>query len=119
MAEFIDGLCKVARCEVGPGHGREVEFGVGAFPQEEIAEALFAAGANEEIDVGHGGGAASVAGEVLREAVDTVARTHEVTFGGGEYRFARRVVDGDAQVETPSPCGGGFGGGARIGGRGF
>src|SRR5262249_41066872 len=37
--------------ELRPHAPREVELGVRAFPEEEIAEALFAAGADEEIDV--------------------------------------------------------------------
>src|SRR4030095_3671443 len=47
-----DRLREVGGAEVGPHPRREVELRVCALPQEEVAEALLTAGADEKIHVG-------------------------------------------------------------------
>ena len=42
--------------ELGPHHAREVELRVGALPEQEVAETLFAAAPDQQIDVGNGVG---------------------------------------------------------------
>ncbi len=37
--------------EVGPGHIAEVEFGIGQLPEQEVGQALFATGADDEVGV--------------------------------------------------------------------
>ena len=41
--------------EVGPQRGNEDELGIGRLPQQEVAGALLAGGADEQVDVGHVG----------------------------------------------------------------
>ena len=48
----MDGGLEVADSEIGPALGEEDEFGEGAFPEQEVGEALFAAGADQQVDVG-------------------------------------------------------------------
>src|SRR6185503_378556 len=48
----LDGLKERLGTEVGPHDGQEDELGVGGFEQQEIADAGFATGADQEIDVG-------------------------------------------------------------------
>src|SRR5262249_43928606 len=52
-AELSDGLLEVLLAEVGPQRVDEHQFGVGALPQQEIADALLAAGADQEIGIAH------------------------------------------------------------------
>jgi hypothetical protein len=49
--EFFEGGVEVGFVEVGPHAVGEDELGVGGFPEKKIGEALFSAGADEEIDV--------------------------------------------------------------------
>ena len=42
---------EVGRVEVGPEAVAEVELGVGGLPQQEVADALVAAGPDEQVDV--------------------------------------------------------------------
>ena len=48
----MDRGLEVADSEIGPALGEEDEFGEGAFPEQEVGEALFAACADQEVDVG-------------------------------------------------------------------
>ena len=57
-------FCEIVSGEVGPEAVDEAEFGVGALPQEEVGDALLAAGADQEIDVW----ASGVARDQPREA---------------------------------------------------
>ena len=75
--------------EVGPGRGGEVEFAVSALVEQIIAQALFSAGADEEIGVGLSGGVQMVGqalfGDVLgAQALGDVA----------EHFFGREAQDG-------------------------
>ena len=45
--EVLDGGGEIGAVEVGPEAGSEVEFGVGAFPKQEVAQTALAAGADE------------------------------------------------------------------------
>src|SRR5687768_10190109 len=47
-----DGLVERLRAEVRPEGLREVELGVGELPEEEVRDALLAAGADEEVGLG-------------------------------------------------------------------
>jgi hypothetical protein len=53
---FQERLEQVNPPEIGPERRRHVEFGVGELPEEEIADAVFAAGADHEIGIGQAGG---------------------------------------------------------------
>ena len=60
--------------EVGPEAIGDEDLGVGDLPQEEVGDALFARGANDEIGVGHTAGVETLGdfglGEAGFEAVD-------------------------------------------------
>jgi len=47
---FVHGGAEVGRREIGPHAFREDQFGVRGFPEQEIAQALFAAGPDQQID---------------------------------------------------------------------
>src|SRR5439155_16262971 len=51
-AEFADRRGEIGGADIRPVAVAEVELGVRALPQQEVAEALLAAGADEEVDVG-------------------------------------------------------------------
>ena len=50
-AEFAHCRFQIDGTEIGPHALREVEFGIGGLPQQEIGEAFLATGADEEINV--------------------------------------------------------------------
>ena len=49
--EIVECGAQVVGAEVRPQRVDEAELGVGRFPEQEIRQPLFAAGADEEIDV--------------------------------------------------------------------
>src|SRR5215467_1320705 len=94
--------------ELRPHASREVELGVRALPEEEIAEALFAAGANEEIDIADREGIVRDLREQVREAL--ARQLLAVRERGGLHDgLARRVIDGDAEMQVSAVGGGRFG----------
>src|SRR5690348_1087874 len=103
--EIVEGFCEVFGLKIGPHAGREEKLGVGAFPEEEIAEAAFASGADEQIDVrnrsaGIGDFAEAAAKFALR---DFEAGKHPA--GGTKNGVTRRVVNGDAKIERVAVSG--------------
>src|SRR5579864_408938 len=52
LLEFENHVTQVFGSEIGPPFGKKTEFGERAFPEQKIGEALLAAGANQEIDIG-------------------------------------------------------------------
>src|SRR5262245_46493942 len=48
-----DRLLKVLLAEVGPQRVDKHQLGIGALPQQEIADALLAAGADQQVGIGH------------------------------------------------------------------
>src|ERR1700732_4140591 len=52
LAVVDEGLGEMVATEVGPERRGDVDFGVGELPEEEVAQAHFAAGADEEVGVG-------------------------------------------------------------------
>ena len=79
----VDGV------EIGPHGAGEDELGVGAFPEEKVAEAPLAAGADQEI---HGRGPGALARDVAGEFAHAA--------GGGQDGVARGVVDCDAEAQA-------------------
>ena len=53
----LDGVREMAGAEVGPEHVLEDELGIGRLPQQEVGQALLAGGADDQVGVGHPGGA--------------------------------------------------------------
>ncbi len=56
QAELIEGPGKYLVGEIGPEFIDENKFRIGALPQQEIRNALFAAGADEQVGIGNAGG---------------------------------------------------------------
>src|SRR5690349_320745 len=52
-AELGDRLLEMVLAEVGPERVDEHQLGVGTLPEQEIADALLAAGADQQVGVGH------------------------------------------------------------------
>src|SRR5438270_47151 len=97
-AELGNRLLEMLLAEVGPQGVDEDQLGVGALPQQEIADALLAAGADQQIRVGHAGGQ-----QLALEArlVDALGRQFaggdapRQAAGGAQDLVARAVVDAD------------------------
>src|ERR1700676_1914441 len=114
--EFVEGGAEIGDGEIRPALGEEDEFGEGAFPQKEIGEALLAAGADEEINIG--GAAAMDFGEDLAEGIGGEFGDFVEFEGGVKDGCAGGVVDGEADVETRAVRGDGFGVGDDLAERG-
>src|SRR5690348_6235768 len=54
--EVAHGLFEIALGEIGPQRRREHQLGVSGLPEQEIADALLAAGADEQVGIGNAGG---------------------------------------------------------------
>src|SRR5687768_5565046 len=105
-AEILYGLGQVWRGEFRPHAAREVELGVGAFPQQEITQTLLTAGADQEIDVARLADAVIDVREKLRELrsvhIPIAAGFQRKLPGRAHDCVARRIVDGDPQIECAS-----------------
>src|SRR5450756_684236 len=96
---------KMRRAEIRPHRVGEMQLGVGALPQQEVGQPLFAAGADDEVDVAQSGLAGDEFGKPFAA---------EFAFGGGlrrgiQDRVARGIVHRDAQMQHIAARGGGFG----------
>ena len=60
----VERLPQLLLAEVGPHQLAEVQLGVRHLPQQKVAQALFARGADEQVRFAHGGGEV-MAGEVV------------------------------------------------------
>ena len=104
---------QVVDAEFGPHPVGEPELGVGAFPQQEIRQPLFPAGADQQIDLRR---AVVVLARLGDEAAERAGRRR----GGAEHArgvddgLARGVVERDPEPELLSRGGGGFGGGDVV-----
>ena len=86
---------KIGSREVRPHHRSEHQLGVGAFPEQKIAQALFAAGADEQIDI------------VERRAPPKVPPDWRCLSGrlsGGQDRVARGIIDREPQAAASRPA---------------
>src|SRR5262249_30656290 len=91
-------------------HARgEEKFGVGALPEHEIAQATFASGANEKINVRGGSSGVGDVAEAASEFAlrDFEARKHPAR--GAKDSVAGGIIEGDAKFHGASGGGGAFG----------
>src|SRR5712692_6501393 len=111
-AEFKNGVLERGAIEIGPIDRHEDELAVGRLPHQEVRQALLAAGADDQIGIGHVG---RIEIETKRLGSDGVGlnlpRRHVL---GGPPRRARdllpgAVVEGDDQNETVVVAGEVFG----------
>src|SRR5580765_2727403 len=87
---------QVLACELGPHARRENQLRIGAFPQQEIAQALLAAGADHQIHVG----------SLTEEPRETLTRQVDLRVQaryGPQDSVASRIINRDAQVERAGP----------------
>ena len=90
---------EVVGVEVRPHPVGEVELGIGALPQQEIGQALLAAGADEQIDVAALSSPAHRLTSWLNRSRVISVRLSKAA-AGAQDRVARRVVERDAQVQA-------------------
>src|SRR6478735_7497815 len=67
--ELSDCLLQVVLAEIGPQRVDEHQLGIGTLPEQEIADALLAAGADQEVGVGHAGGQQLALEQILVDAL--------------------------------------------------
>ena len=113
LLELAYGVEEVGVEEVGPEFGEDDDFGVADLPEEEVGEAHFAAGADEEFGIGvvsgvevlaEGGGVEG--GGVEGAGLGFVAEGAD----GIEDLFAGAVAEGEDHGEAGVVAGGGDGG---------
>ena len=91
--EISDRRRQIVFAEQGPHPIGEPEFGEGGFPEQEVGEALFAAGADQQVDRADARVPAISRSRSASEAAGPSARGLGDGFAGG-------VVESDAQVEA-------------------
>ena len=82
---FFESGVELGFAEIGPEGGGDDEFGVGDLPEEKIADAHFAAGADEQIGIGNVAGVEMLGKGLLRDVGG-------VEFAG--FDFFRDAADG-------------------------
>ena len=97
--ELRERCGQVGRLEVGPHAVGEMELGVRALPEEEVGQAPLAAGADQQIDVGHGRTVARRLRDHPAEELEVGRRGSRPAERGARDRLARGVVEGDAEME--------------------
>src|ERR1017187_8772542 len=92
--EFAHRGGQIRLAEIGPHARRENQFRVGAFPQQEIAETPFSAGANQHVD------------RRAEGPPQRLARKADGASGGRQNGIAAGIIEGNAQPQ-PAPPGSG------------
>jgi hypothetical protein len=97
--KLLHRVLEVGGREVGPAPVREIKLGVSTLPEEEVAQTLFASGADEEVDIPHlarpvihvAHRARKILSSYLSDATEPVHRPH--------HRVARRIINGNPEIE--------------------
>src|SRR5438034_7999221 len=93
-------VLKVGRSEVWPAAIGEVELGVGALPQQEIAEALFAARSDQKVDVATFAVPMVDLAHRPREFFARDALLPPQPVGGSHQCVASGIVDSNPQIQA-------------------
>ncbi len=110
-AEVSESSIEIGFGEIRPHALSEKEFSVGALPEEKVGQALFAAGADQQVDFGVvcvEGVGEMCSEEVLRSGVggsELGGRNRR----GARDGISRGVVDGDAEVKAATGSRGSLG----------
>ena len=96
--EIGERRAQIVGTEIGPERIDKAELRVSGFPQQEVRQSLFAAGADEQIDVG--AGLAGRRGEQLAESLARGRLRGEPTGRRVRDGIARGIIDGDPQIEA-------------------
>src|SRR5204863_9179689 len=102
-AKLGDRPLEMLLAEVGPQRVDEHQLGVGALPQQEIADALLAAGTDQQVGIGHAGGQQLALEQALVDLLRRqLARRHLAGKIAGRLHdlVARAVVDADVDVDA-------------------
>src|ERR1700722_5545958 len=97
-SEVLERASKAQLVEIRPQAIREVQLRVGAFPEQEVAQALLAAGADQKVDLA---GRMRAVIHLVQQAIEGIGVQIRIGAGaarGLEDAVPRGVVDGDAQV---------------------
>src|SRR5437868_2834182 len=114
-AILLQGPPQFGDIKIRPEHRREIELGVAALPQQEVAEPLLPASADKQVNIGRGafepdrlaqGFIELVAGELPIGVFWPVGESR----GGGEDGVAPAVIQRQAQVYAVTGPGKNFGG---------
>src|ERR1700682_2635988 len=97
-AELGDSGVQVRGVEVRPHARGEDQLGVGGFPEQKIAEALLAAGSNDQVDFGP-----EQCGEIVARCIMGKAAR------GFEDGIAAGIIDGESEMQARAGGGGRFG----------
>ena len=118
--EVEEGFEEAGALEIGPESFRDKNFGVGDLPEEKIADAHFAAGADEKIGIGQVGGVEMLGEVFLGDGSGGVAVAARLGGTGGEDSVhgvdnfgAATVIEGDGEHHARVFCRG-FNGFARV-----
>src|ERR1700735_1702781 len=101
LQKILDCVPQVRGFEFRPHSGREKQFGVSAFPQHEIAQAMVPAGAKQQTHIQSRAARMRPLAEPLREFALRYLQAREHPTRGTQYGVARRIIYGDAQFENP------------------
>src|SRR5258707_8243308 len=102
-AKLDDRLLQMLLAEIRPQGVDEHQFGVGALPEQEIADALFAAGADQEVGIGHARRQQLALEAILVDAIGRQFARRDLpgkTAGGLQDLGARAVVDADVHADA-------------------
>src|SRR5580704_7976605 len=102
-AELGDRLFQVLLAEIRPQRVDEHQLGVGTLPQHEIADALLAAGADQQVGVGHARGQQLAFKAILVDAIGRQLAGRDLpgeAADGLQDLGARAIVDADIHVDA-------------------
>ena len=115
MLKPLDGVGHALRGEVGPEVVGVVELGVGGLPEHEVADARFAAGANEQVHFGCVGGAQVLGQRFFRHVLQALAGVRLLPgLSGLDHVPAATVVGAHREGDGLVVGGGGFGAGDEV-----
>lgn len=117
-AKIFNGVGEIGCFEFGPHARGEEKFGVGTFPEHEVAEAAVAAGADEQIHIESRAAGVRDFAEAFREFTLRNFEAGNHPAGGAQDGVARGIIHGDAQFERAAGSGEFFRGVNRGGERG-
>src|SRR5438874_2883421 len=97
-----DRLLKIGTAEIGPQRLGKDELGIGALPQQEIADALFAAGADQKVGSGQIGGEQMRRNQLLVDGIERQSARFRLGSDGTRCRgnlCAAAIGQRDRQVD--------------------
>jgi hypothetical protein len=93
---MAEGCVEIFAREIRPHAVGENEFGVCRLPEQKVAQALFAARTNEEINIGNA--------KQTRELLSRAGAARTAMPRRAQNGITRRVVDGNTEMEPLAPC---------------